>query len=69
MFITLPIKWYTWKKVKEIMENLQENSAGINDDVSLFSQILNQFQELGNWNWKFLTFIIGISQETKLILI
>ena len=40
MFITLPIKWYTWKKVKEIMENLQENSAGINDDVSLFSQIL-----------------------------
>ena len=36
------------------MENLQENSAGINDDVSLFSQILkksnflNQFQELGN---------------------
>ena len=22
------------------MENLQENSAGINDDVSLFSQIL-----------------------------
>ena len=30
------------------MENIQENSAGINDDVSLFSQILNQFQELGN---------------------
>ena len=24
------------------MENLQENSAGINDDVSLFSQILRR---------------------------
>ena len=30
-------------KVKEIMENVQENSAGINDDVSLFSQILKSW--------------------------
>ena len=68
MFITLPIKWYsTWKKVKEIMENIQENSAGINDDVSLFSQILNQFQELGNWNWKFL-FVLKLKLWTIYIL-
>ena len=28
------------------MENVQENSAGINDDVSLFSQILKSWDRV-----------------------